>query len=321
VEGILDQEVDKAALLLLNAIHQADPQGAFFPASPFTILPGRHGPGPALLQANGSALFICDFIDRVQECFPEVKLFHINRERGVTRYFEPLLNMVAWDRWRARKSADATRLIEELVALCWHLTERQMIAFGRHPTPRDSQEGLRFLHRTFRATFVGLLESFDSNQRALETDLSRAMAELHSIAKTGYVKVTEDGEHYRQAREHILGAEANCAREAVLACRRAWEDIGRNREWRTLAPKSRALYQFATALRAAARKNCWIADDGSAQSPEDELRLAAACWESEGAAAGAALPVDQLATGDLNSCRDRLEECIEAVMHSEFADP
>src|ERR1017187_10690806 len=76
--GILDQEVDKFSLLLVQSLGQADLRKA-----PFTVYPGRRGPGAALVTADGSLAYICDIIVDFQSQMPEE--YQIFTVRGADR--------------------------------------------------------------------------------------------------------------------------------------------------------------------------------------------------------------------------------------------
>jgi hypothetical protein len=320
-EGILDQEIDKSSLLLLNTVREADPSAKYFPPSPFTIVPGRHGPGPALILSGGKPQFICDFIESMQQCFPEGSVFHISRPTGTSRYFEPVVSRVAWDHWKAKKPTHAVELVDQLGAILTKFSERQTIAFGRHPTPKDSREALNFLHRSFHTSLHAFLEVAPCPSREPPADARGRLDDLHSIALSGYAKVTEDGRHYSAARGIVLDSDETAAREALLGCRGAWEDIARDREWRLLAAKSRAFYYMARAVGAAFRIIVQFGDNGNRVSPLDELKLAGDGWSSEGASASLALPMEELSVGDFPKCGAALNSCVDGVMRSDYIDP
>src|SRR5947209_123181 len=61
-DGILDQEVDKISLLLIDSWARSDLKKFV----PFAVVPGRHGPGPALRGAGNKHVYICDIIETFQ---------------------------------------------------------------------------------------------------------------------------------------------------------------------------------------------------------------------------------------------------------------
>ncbi len=316
-EGVLDQEVDKLSLLLFNAMKEADPDGEHFCRLPFTTIPGRHGPGPALATNRGRPQFICDVIQIFQKLAPTLTLFNISRTSERSAYFEPRLTRVAWDQWRSRKSTAAVDFVEAVGGVFSKLSERQAIAFGRHPSLDDSREALRFLHRSFRSSTERLFSTV-STSTEFTPDVSDAVSDLYSIGASGHAKVVSDPGLYTEARAIVRDGDS-VAREPLLNSRGAWEDIGRDREWRTLAPKSRALFQLATAIRAGYRVVKPVEIE-SAIAPLDEIAIADAGWRSESCTASAAIPVDELSCGNLDAAAPKIRQCLDAVETSIVMD-
>jgi len=320
-EGIFDQEVDKASLLLLNVLREADPAAQYFRPSPFTIWPGRYGPGPALVGSDGKPQFICDFIESIQQRFPEVKLFQISSASGTPRYFEPLITQVAWDQWKSRKPSLVVDLIERTREILIRLSQKQVIAFGRHPSIKDSRESMNFLHRTFRSSLTSLLDAHAGRDGEVTDEIRWILGDLCSIASSGHAKATEDCHNYSNARKVVLDADDTVARRAFLECRVAWEEIARDPQWRKLSPRSRSLYHLANAVEAGFEIADSAARDGNRVGPLERLEAAQVGWSSEGASAGLNLPVGELSKGDLRTSKPRLIACVDGVMRSEYLDP
>jgi hypothetical protein len=218
-DGILDQEVDKFALLLMHSWPK--------PLSPFMQIPGRHGPGPALPEygKKGEYLYICDVIEMFQQQMPlENRQFEITQGLGPWRNFAPKMKVTQREKWARKYEQDLfpgyDAFVVEFVSLVRELSPEQVIALGRHTSPNDTLKALQSLaaQLTVRAqTMIG------DSCRPEEWWLHACTTQ--TLAKVIYEKAITDRQHYEEARRIIARRPDGPAKKAILSRRVGSEEI------------------------------------------------------------------------------------------------
>lgn len=295
--GILDQEVDKFSLLLVHAMSHADIRKA-----PFRVLPGRRGPGVALISSASSPIYICDIIEDFQARMPkEHCLFAIRRAGGVARYFEPLVSPVDWDRWKNRALAGSPGegdFLTGFSTVIQGFERAQVIALGRHPNKDVTASSLRKLISDFRAEFESMLAKWRTGDDSWPEQLREGL----EIAEVGFEKVTLDRDAYNDARKVVAKCD-NVAAKAILGCRGADYEIWEAETVTQLVPQTLVNYRLSRVVRASI--GCWAKKEGRAEiavgaQPDRDLQLSTAEWDANYPSLTSV--VDMLLEGRFESC-------------------
>jgi hypothetical protein len=276
-DGILDQEVDKLALLLM----QTWPK----PLSPFTPVPGRHGPGPALPRygRTGEYVYVCDVLEMFQEQVPpENRQFEVTRGFGPWRYFAPRMKVTQRERW-ARKYADELSpnyetFVTEFVSLIRELSPAQVIALGRHTSPNDTLKALQTLSGHLAAEAQAMLgSSGQPEQWWLHA------SNVQTLARVIHEKAITDRGHYTEAKRLIARRPDCMAKSAILSKRGGAEEIWEHSEIARFAEVADALsacaYVVWTASFIGVTQALGIPAGGAVPSDaEEEMQQALLKW-------------------------------------------
>jgi hypothetical protein len=318
-DGILDQEVDKTALLFMNSWLHSDLKKK----APFAIRPGRHGPGPGLRGTAGRFFYICDVIEEFQAKLPEKYwLFEIVDGDGPWRHFDPKLTHTDWDRWcddKQRAGRDGeVRFIQEFGNLLRMLTSDQVISLGRHLSSDDTYRALLFLFGEFENGFKGFLNNSSGDAHSWWSHLDAA----YESAREAFKKVGTDQDHYRTAWKEVRNAPDSDAKSAVLKCRPACDDIWGAKEVSSLSRKAGLAHHLATVIWAAVR--LWAQEQGVTlpgrrlhdpqETVPETLAKQLKVLEQTQDFPGMEVLVGKIRTGKLSSCHDSLRESLEMVM-------
>lgn len=315
-KGILDQEVDKFALLLVNT---KEIMG--IAKGPVIIAQGRHGSGIALPGTNGHLFYIGDLFEHFLGDLPMEKrlLCWQASEDGPWRYFEPRGTRTDWDGYRERmiENGDSHRLriIEEFSVILEGLEPRQVIALGRHPNATETIRAIQKLQRQCKVEFLSFLEHCEGTHPIW----SRHLCEAYEIAHVAHDKATSDRELYRTARQHVINVAESETKTAILRCRSGDQDIWENRAIREeLKPLCETLYLLMRIVWTAAQ--VWADRVGEripgrrVPEPAAELAVLMTQWNSSPAGKGFLLPTQVLKEGVFKACVEELRQLIGRVV-------
>jgi len=318
-DGILDQEVDKTSLLLINSWAHATQKKI----APFVVIPGRHGPGPALLGTRGRRLFICDVIEIFQKRLPEKYwLFEIVDGEGPWQSFEPTLKQTDWDWWkqaevRAGHSEDV-QFLQDFASIIATLNQRHVIALGRHIDSEKTRRALDSLLSDLHQEFNDFLESCSTDGDSWWQHLNNAYERSRVVGE----KAVSDHEDYRSAWLLVLNAPDTEAKKAILECRTGSDGIWGAKEVSSQSKKARGAHHFTTAVWAAMR--VWAQEQGVSlrgrrshdppQTVAETLQEHISILQQTPDFAGIEVPVDEIRGGRASSCVDVLRRSIGTVM-------
>jgi len=313
--GILDQEVDKFALLQVGVVdHAARKFGPHvqFTETSLAYLPGRHGHGLGLRGRPGlGPQYVCDIVANIQAAFPSSgpMLFSIRDGRGPWRLFEPMLRITEWDRWvtdGTKYRYLESKVVGDMASLVHRFETGQIIALGRHISPEFTSKAMRWLFDDLRDSYELSIDNMDRPVGSWWHYLSQAHEDGLELSK----KAGPDRRLYHEARRAIIQAtEDSEAKAAVLECRPDDEEIWESVKVSTLIPACKALASFVEVVWSAVQvgaklkriplpKNCRLADEA-----EDTLRSARKDWEQSPASDGIDIPVDCLLEARYGECR------------------
>jgi hypothetical protein len=325
-KGIIDQEVDKFSLLLINSSERL--------SKGFQIFPGRRGPGPAVRGASGP-VYICDLIELFQkQIIPANRaLFLTSGGEGDWRYFEPQLKPIDWDRWKERKgrrnqSIDS-QFLEDFSSLIEPLSPDEVIALGRHPSPKWTVESLRFLASSFLKEYSALKSQLRAflDGRLDEGDRLVFTAErCFRNAQVACEKISKDPEEYRKARLSIARASDTPAKRALLDCRVSPDEIWEDPAVRELIPKANSTNHLARVIWSTfliwGRDRDHVNLHGrKASEAENELEGALTDWNTDTLGLTLSLPVEDLRKGRLAESLEKLEVVVRQLGIAEPPSP
>jgi hypothetical protein len=308
--GILDQEVDKASLLLIHTREKLNLR-----PSPFTMLPGLHGPGPALRGADGQPpRYICEVIQLFQGVIPaEHRVFSWSDPALPFQYFQPTLTRTDWDAWveRQQGAAREVRSLADFSDLIRVLDVAEIVALGRHPNYKETCRALRTLLADSRGGFLACLAQITDTYDRWWPPLSQA----YERTRVASQKVSSDPDDYRNARRLIAEAVESPTKDAILSCRPDPNDIWLRPDVKTLHPKAEGAHLFARLMRSAAW--LWAGENEVRLSgrvldaPAREFQLARDAWHSGGRPE---LAFDRLCLGRMPDCADQLIAAVDVIL-------
>jgi hypothetical protein len=170
----------------------------------------------SLHHISGEPIYTCGIIEFFQQAIPaEHHLFNIVASHGASKYLQPLVRSVDWQRWKQTPgktgNPEEPAFIEDMGEIVREFTPQEVIALGRHTDHDMTVRSLRYLLRSLDTEFSGFLNDVDN---ALESWRER-LIESGDVADVAYQKITSDRMHYANARQAVLRSAVTKARETL----------------------------------------------------------------------------------------------------------
>jgi hypothetical protein len=199
-------------------------------------------------------VFLCDLIERIQRPLGEEKriragemqdkrLFEVtDNEEYAGKNFLPLVDTTDWEKWKPKVSSNPD-FIPQLQPILGELGQREIIAFGRNWDGEHAVKALKRLRQMIYGWIGGYINNLGNRNGVLE------LSSIYEASRSAHQKLFEDRAYYETARKEVRKLESKlAAASAILAKRKASEDIWEYEEIKNLGPKVKAIHSFISLL-------------------------------------------------------------------------